>query len=158
MGVTAVCALLAACGDDAPSTPIDSGTADVGLDEAVADAPLSDAPVPMDTNPPSDVPVTPPDAVAGDAQDGSAPPDGGSPDGGSPDGGAPDGGDGGAGGDASVRAHRGTALVNAGGVMNSTRFRMLSTLGQSSVHQGAMRSTTFRLQGGLIGATGGTSR
>jgi hypothetical protein len=51
---------------------------------------------------------------------------------------------------------RGTALVSNGAVMRSPSFRMVSTLGQSSIHQTVMRSLSFRLRGGLVGATGGS--
>ncbi|MBL8601401.1 MAG: hypothetical protein JNK72_05705 [Myxococcales bacterium] len=54
-----------------------------------------------------------------------------------------------------LRPHRGASLVGAGGTMQSPNFRMVSTLGQSSIHQRVVRSTNFRLRGGLVGATGG---
>lgn len=58
--------------------------------------------------------------------------------------------------DAGVRGRRATALVSSGEVMRSPSYRMVSTLGQASIHQTVMRSTAFRLRGGLIGATGGS--
>jgi hypothetical protein len=48
----------------------------------------------------------------------------------------------------------GADLVSAGARLNSTNFRMVSTLGQSSQHQAPMQSTNFRLTGGLIGVIG----
>ncbi len=58
--------------------------------------------------------------------------------------------------DAGVRGRRGAGLVSSGEVMRSPSYRMVSTLGQSSIHQTVMRSAGFRLRGGLIGATGGS--
>ncbi len=49
----------------------------------------------------------------------------------------------------------GTSLVSAGGVMNSRSFRMVSTLGQPSLHLGVLRSARFVLRGGLVGTIGG---
>jgi hypothetical protein len=54
-----------------------------------------------------------------------------------------------------VRGHAGASLVSTGHVLQSTGFRMVSTLGAASPQQGTMRSTGFRLVGGLVGATGG---
>ena len=58
--------------------------------------------------------------------------------------------------DAGVSGHRATSLVGAGGVMRSPSYRMVSTLGQSTIHQTVMRSTGFRLNGGVVGASGGS--
>jgi len=55
-----------------------------------------------------------------------------------------------------LAGRRGTALVSNGAVMRSPSYRMVSTLGQSSIHQTVMRSLGFRLRGGLVGATGGS--
>ncbi len=55
-----------------------------------------------------------------------------------------------------LAGHRATALVSSGAVMRSPSYRMVSTLGQSSIHQTVMRSLGFRLRGGLVGATGGS--
>ena len=49
----------------------------------------------------------------------------------------------------------GAELVSGGSRISSTNFRMFSTLGQSSQHQGTMSSASFRLQGGLVGTVGG---
>ncbi len=54
-----------------------------------------------------------------------------------------------------VRGHAGASLVSTGHVLQSAGFRMVSTLGATSPQQGTMRSTGFRLVGGLVGATGG---
>lgn len=45
-----------------------------------------------------------------------------------------------------------SALVGAGNRAQSEGFRMVSTLGQSSIHQSTHRSTGFVLRGGLVGA------
>lgn len=58
--------------------------------------------------------------------------------------------------DAGVNGHPASSLVGAGGVMRSPSYRMVSTLGQSTIHQTVMRSTGFRLQGGVVGASGGS--
>lgn len=49
----------------------------------------------------------------------------------------------------------GRSLVAAGGVMSSTRFRMVSTLGGVSATSTTMRSDRYRLHGGLVRTTGG---
>jgi Stigma-specific protein, Stig1 len=51
--------------------------------------------------------------------------------------------------------YSGSSLVSSGTRANSTNFRMLSTLGQSSQHQRQMTSTNFVLNGGLVGVVGG---
>jgi hypothetical protein len=64
-------------------------------------------------------------------------------------------GGGGAGGEAPVDAgHPGVDLVSAGTFATSTNFKMSFTLGQSTPSQQTMRSTNFRMQGGLQGANG----
>ena len=55
-----------------------------------------------------------------------------------------------------IRGHRATSVVSAGSVMTSRSYRMVSTLGQSSITQSVRQSTRFRLRGGLVGASGGT--
>lgn len=55
-----------------------------------------------------------------------------------------------------IAGHRATALVANGSVMRSPSFKLVSTLGQSSIHQTVMRSLGYRLRGGLVGATGGS--
>lgn len=47
-----------------------------------------------------------------------------------------------------------TAFVNAGGQAKSANFSMVFTLGQSTQNQGVTTSANYRLQGGIIGATG----
>ncbi len=44
--------------------------------------------------------------------------------------------------------------VNGGAVATSPNFRMVFTLGQPTQNQGTYTSTSFRLQGGLVGANG----
>lgn len=64
-------------------------------------------------------------------------------------------GQGGAGGEAPVDpGHPGTELVSAGLYATSTNFKMSFTLGQPTPSQETMRSTNFRMQGGLQGANG----
>jgi hypothetical protein len=119
---------------DAPSvdaTPDDAADvtspSDAPSDTSPIDVPPADVPV-MDV-PPADVPpadVPPPDVTPMDA------------------------------GPTGVAGHRATSLVAAGGVMRSPSFRMISTLGQSTIHQTVMRSTGYRLRGGVVGASGGT--
>jgi hypothetical protein len=53
-----------------------------------------------------------------------------------------------------VKPHNGMDIVSGGNVMKSPGFTMISTLGQSSQHQGATTSTNFKLRGGLVGVTG----
>lgn len=62
--------------------------------------------------------------------------------------------DGGGDGGVSEPARAGRALVSAGGVMRSARYRMVSTLGRAS-GASAMRSGRFVLRGGLVGTIGG---
>lgn len=63
-------------------------------------------------------------------------------------------GDGGGDGGVSEPARAGRALVSAGGVMRSARYRMVSTLGRAS-GESAMRSGRYLLRGGLVGTIGG---
>lgn len=87
----------------------------------------------------------------GSGQGGSA--QGGSAQGGGGQGG--NGGEGGAGGSAPVDlGHPGVDLVSAGTFATSPNFKMSFTLGQSTPSQETMRSTNFRMQGGLQGANG----
>jgi hypothetical protein len=46
------------------------------------------------------------------------------------------------------------SFVNAGQVSASAQYRMVFSLGQSTQNQGTMTSSQYRLQGGVIGATG----
>lgn len=70
------------------------------------------------------------------------------------DGGADAAVDGGGDGGVAERARAGRALVSAGGVMRSSRYRMVSTMGRSSAST-QMRSGRFVLRGGLVGTIGG---
>lgn len=63
-------------------------------------------------------------------------------------------GGGGAGGGAAAPGSPGMALVSAGTHAKSTNYTMVFTLGQSSPIQGRTTSTSYTMQGGLIGATG----
>ncbi len=47
-----------------------------------------------------------------------------------------------------------TAFVNAGGQAKSANYKMVFTLGQSTQNQGTGTSASYRLHGGIIGATG----
>jgi hypothetical protein len=65
------------------------------------------------------------------------------------------GGAGGAGGAPAVdQGHTGADFVNAGVVAKSKNYRLVLTVGQSSPHQGAAKSSKYQMQGGVIGATG----
>lgn len=77
-------------------------------------------------------------------------------------GGTPTGGTGGGtggtgatgGGGPSDPGAQATALVSAGGTAKSANFKMVFTLGQATPNQGRTKSTSYVMQGGLIGATG----
>lgn len=45
-------------------------------------------------------------------------------------------------------------LVCSGDVVKSASYRMVVTLGQPTQNQSATASTSYRIKGGLIGATG----
>ena len=77
------------------------------------------------------------------------------------------GGEGGAGGGGTSTSTGGTggatptgkgvpggSLVSAGQVISSPKYRMVFTLGQSSPVQTNVSSPSYKLRGGLIGATG----
>lgn len=59
-------------------------------------------------------------------------------------------------GPTTIAGHRARSLVSAGSVMTSRSYRMVSTLGQTSLHPSVLQSLNFRLRGGLIGAASGT--
>ncbi len=44
-------------------------------------------------------------------------------------------------------------LVSGGTVMNSTNYRLILTTGQGPGGNGVSKSTNYRLNGGLVGAT-----
>jgi len=48
----------------------------------------------------------------------------------------------------------GNALVSAGEYVTSQNYKLVFTMGQSTQNQTKMNSRNYRLQGGLIGATG----
>ncbi len=138
--------------DDVPPPPQDVPPGDAGVDAVDMDVPPPpdggmDVPIGMDTPPPPDAdgPDVPgPDVIVTPDADG---PDVPGPDViVMPD--VPMG--------TEIAGHRATALVSNGAVMRSPSYRMVSTLGQSSIHQTVMRSLGFRLRGGLVGATGGS--
>jgi hypothetical protein len=175
--------LLVGCGDDAPGTVVMPDAAgETGADGNTPDGPPPPPPdgAPMDDVPPPPPPDVPPMEVGVDAgvdamdMDVPPPPPVGGPDvpigmdvPPPPDAPGPDV-------DTDVpvmpdvpvtpdvptptvlAGHRATALVANGAVMRSPSYRMVSTLGQSSIHQTVMRSLGFRLRGGLVGATGGS--
>lgn len=64
------------------------------------------------------------------------------------------GGTGGAGGGSSDNGAQASAFVNAGGKAKSQNYQMVFTLGQATPNQARISSANFRLQGGIIGATG----
>lgn len=66
------------------------------------------------------------------------------------------GGDGGAGGEVmpALPGPPGNALVSAGDRVSSPSYTLVFTMGQSTINQTKMTSSSYRLQGGLIGATG----
>ncbi|WP_438019687.1 hypothetical protein WMF18_11710 [Sorangium sp. So ce315] len=63
------------------------------------------------------------------------------------------GGEGQGGGTAPARV-RTSETVTAGEVAKSARYRMVFTLGQPTQNQSTTTSPRYRMQGGLIGATG----
>ena len=62
-------------------------------------------------------------------------------------------GSGGAGGGAPTdHGPSDTADVNAGSMVQTQKYRLVFTLGQSSPHQHVTETTKYRLQSGLVGA------
>jgi len=57
-------------------------------------------------------------------------------------------------GTGSTSSRSGTEFVSAGQQSASANYRMVFTLGQPTQNQGKSTSTSYRLQGGLIGANG----
>ncbi|MBK9263693.1 MAG: hypothetical protein IPM54_28305 [Polyangiaceae bacterium] len=64
------------------------------------------------------------------------------------------GGQGGQGGAMQSHGPGSQAFVNAGEVSKSPGYKLVWTMGQSTQNQSTMSSDGYRLQGGLIGATG----
>jgi hypothetical protein len=66
------------------------------------------------------------------------------------------GGAGGAGGGsmATDPGHSGTEIVNGGQFMKSGKYSMVYTIGQPSQVQSTVTSDKYRMQGGIVGATG----
>ena len=64
-----------------------------------------------------------------------------------------DAGAGGTGGSMPTAGKTATDFVNAGEVATSPSYRMVFTLGQSTQNQGVTNSQSYRMQGGVIGAT-----
>ena len=103
-------------------------------------------------------------ASSGGSSQGGAPQGGGSSQGGAGSGGAAQGsggaggggtGGGGTGGGPNVAPGTpGQSFVSAGGVSTSSNYRLVFSMGQPSTNTGKMSSPSYRLQGGLIGATG----
>ena len=50
-------------------------------------------------------------------------------------------------------AHGAVELASGGSVSTSSRFRMIATLGPSSMQKGPSTSSKYRLIGGVVGAT-----
>lgn len=74
------------------------------------------------------------------------------------DAGSVDGGDGGGardGGDGGILAHAGLALVPGGVSATSPSYQMVTTTGQSPGGNRTMSSPTYRMNGGVVGATQG---
>lgn len=71
-------------------------------------------------------------------------------------GGGQGGGEGGSGGQImpTEPGPPGNALVSAGDYVSSENYSLVFTMGQSTINQNKMSSQNYRLQGGLIGATG----
>jgi hypothetical protein len=66
------------------------------------------------------------------------------------------GGAGGAGGEAAESGKSATETVTAGEVSKSPNYKMLFTFGQPTQNQGTTKSPGYRMQGGLVGANGGS--
>ncbi|MCA9596696.1 MAG: hypothetical protein KC776_25440 [Myxococcales bacterium] len=49
--------------------------------------------------------------------------------------------------------HSGMAMLSGGTVMSSTNYKLVLSTGQSPGGNGVMTSTSYRLQGGIVGAT-----
>lgn len=64
------------------------------------------------------------------------------------------GGAGGAGGSAQNFGPPASEFVSAGEVGTSANYKMVFTLGQSTPNQSSSTSQSYRLQGGIVGATG----
>ena len=64
------------------------------------------------------------------------------------------GGAGGSGGGAENFGPPSGEFVNAGEVGTSANYKMVFTLGQSTPNQSSSTSQNYRLQGGIVGATG----
>lgn len=58
-------------------------------------------------------------------------------------------------GGTTTKGHSGAELVSAGQVGRSASYEMVFTLGQPSPAQGTHGSPSYRLRGGIVGATGG---
>lgn len=65
------------------------------------------------------------------------------------------GGGGGAGGSEVVDlGHPATEMVTAGEFAKSPKYKMIFTFGQPTQNQGKSTSSSYRMQGGLVGANG----
>lgn len=67
-----------------------------------------------------------------------------------------DGGAGGAGGAAAESGKSATETVTAGEASKSSNYKMIFTFGQPTQNQGATKSPGYQMQGGLVGANGGS--
>lgn len=146
ISVAAMTVMACSDGNSGVVTPDANGAEDmpaVTPDVTVADTPKTpDTGAPVDMGVPADLGVPVDAGVPDDAVT-------------SGDGGAPDVVPPADAGMTGVRGHAAASLVSTGHVLQSAGFRMVSTLGATSPQQGTMRSTGFRLVGGLVGATGG---
>jgi hypothetical protein len=63
---------------------------------------------------------------------------------------------GGMGGGASMGTHgpHSSDTVSAGSVAKSPSYKMIFTMGQPTQNQSTTKSTSYRMQGGLVGANG----
>lgn len=92
----------------------------------------------------------PADAATIDSGGDTGAADGGSTDGGGADAGLDGGGDGGM-----MMPRSGTATVAGAVKASSTSYRIVTTTGQSPGGNGSMSSPSYRLKGGVVGATQG---
>lgn len=101
----------------------------------------------------SDLPFVPPGGSSGSGGSGGA--GGASTSSSSSSSSSSSGGEGGSGGAMAIDyGHSGTEIVNGGQLMKSDKYSMVYTIGQSSPVQSTAKSDKYRMQGGIVGATG----
>ena len=64
------------------------------------------------------------------------------------------GGAGGGGNETVDNGHSATEMVTGGEFAKSQKYKMVFTFGQPTQNQGKMMSSSYRMRGGLVGATG----